>query len=345
MREVFGATFDVPAGYLNTASIGIPPTPAANAVLEAVRRWGRGLDKPTDFDSSVAAARQMFARLIGVPPQQVATGTTVAQLIGLIAASVPDGSRVLVARQEFTSVSYPFAAQRDRGVHVTEADFSELPERANEYDLVAVSVVQSADGRRVDLAALREATRGSRTRVLLDVSQALGWLPLRLDWADWVVSAAYKWLLSPRGVAWLAVHPEARIVRPQSANWYAAADPWDSTYGLPMRLAPDSRALDLSPTWFAHVGAAKAMSWLAELDMDEVARHCIGLADEFRVGLGLAPAGSAIVAVDRPDAMDKLTAAGVCCSVRAGRARLAFHLYNTEEDVDQALLALRSSRV
>ena len=48
------------------------------------------------------------------------------------------------------------------------------------HDLVAVSVVQSADGAIVDLDGLR----GDRQAVLLDVTQAAGWLPLRLDWAD-----------------------------------------------------------------------------------------------------------------------------------------------------------------
>ncbi|MER7080992.1 aminotransferase, partial [Saccharopolyspora kobensis] len=54
MREAFGAEFDVPDGYLNTASIGIPPTAVARAVAESVRRWGSGLDGPGDFEPAVA---------------------------------------------------------------------------------------------------------------------------------------------------------------------------------------------------------------------------------------------------------------------------------------------------
>jgi selenocysteine lyase/cysteine desulfurase len=341
MRSAFGATFDIGPGYLNTASIGVPPTEAAAALTETVSRWSRGLDRPTDFDEAVATNRATFARLVGVNSNRVATGATVSQLVGLVAGSVPDGSRVLVARQEFTSVTYPFEAQRDRGVRITEVELDEIPQRASEFDLVAVSVVQSSDGRVVDLEALRAASRS--TRVLLDVSQAAGWMPLRLSWADWVVGAAYKWLLSPRGVAWLAVHPDADPIRPHSANWYAAEDPWDSIYGFPMRLATDARALDLSPTWFAHVGASVAMKWLAELDMSAVAAHCTALADEFRSAIGMAPGGSAIVAVESPDAVAKLATAGVRCSARAGKARLAFHLYNTSDDVDQALSALRAA--
>ncbi|MBA8823348.1 selenocysteine lyase/cysteine desulfurase [Saccharopolyspora lacisalsi] len=343
MREAFGETFDVEPGYLNTASIGVPPASAAVAVAEAVSRWSRGLDTAADFDASVASARAAFADLVGVPSERIASGATVSQLVGLVAAGVPDGSRVLVAENEFTSVTFPFAAQADRGVRVAEAELTELAERAGEYDVVAVSAVQSGDGRVVDLDGLRRAARTHGTRVLLDVSQAAGWMPLRLDWADWVVGAAYKWLLSPRGAAWLAVHPDTAELRPNSANWYAGEHPWDSIYGLPLRLAGNARALDLSPVWFAQVGASVAMSRLAGLDMTEVHGHCVGLADAFRAALGMPAAGSAIVAVDAPDAVSRLAEAGVRCSARAGRARLAFHLHNTADDVDTAVRAVRTA--
>ena len=56
--------------------------------------------------------------------------------------------------------------------------------------------------------------------------------------------------------------------------------------------------------------------------------------------MGLPTAGSAIVAVRHPDALARLAAVGVVASARAGAARLAFHLYNTEDDVDRAVAAL-----
>jgi selenocysteine lyase/cysteine desulfurase len=108
-----------------------------------------------------------------------------------------------------------------------------------------------------------------------------------------------------------------------------------------MTLAPDARALDTSPAWYSHVGAAVALPWLAGLDRAAVHAHCVGLADTFRAGLGMMePAGSAIVSVRRDGAGERLAAAGVVSAARAGAARLAFHLYNTEADVARALDAL-----
>jgi selenocysteine lyase/cysteine desulfurase len=339
VRAAFGERFDVPDGYLDTASVGIPPASVTDAVLETVRRWGRGLDSPPGFDRHVETARAAFASLVGVEPGRVAVGGAVSSLIGLVAASVPDRSRVVVAAGEFTSVTFPFAVQSGRGVQVTEVPLDRIAERAADADLVAVSVVQSADGRIADLDRLR-AARAAGTRVVLDVTQAAGWLPLELGWADAVVGGGYKWLLAPRGAAWMAVHPELEPV-PHAAGWYAGADPWDSVYGLPPKLAPDARALDTSPAWMCHVGAAAALPWLAGLDAEAVRAHCVGLADAFRTGVGLEPAGSAIVSMRRPDAVRRLAAAGVVGAARAGGARLAFHLYNTADDVDRAVEALR----
>jgi selenocysteine lyase/cysteine desulfurase len=329
MRLAYGQQFDVPAGYLNTASIGIPPAAAADAVADDVAAWRRGAARPPDYDRHVEAARAAWASLTGVRTTDVAIGASVSQLVGLVAASLPPSTRVLTVGGEFTSVTFPFAAQ---GMPVTEVTAGDLLSHVDDHDLVAVSVVQSADGTIVDLDGLRAAG----VPVLLDVTQAAGWLPLRLDWADWVVGGSYKWLLAPRGAAWLAVRPEAlERTRPHAANWYAADEPWDGIYGLPLRLARGVRRLDLSPVWFAHLGAAVTLPWLAGLDLAAVRDHCTGLADATLAGLGHPPRGSAVIAVDlTADQVRRLTEAGVVGAVRAGRTRLSFHLYNTMDDVD-----------
>src|SRR5690606_23416278 len=51
---------------------------------------------------------------------------------------------------------------------------------------------------------------------------------------------------------------------------------------------------------------------------------------------------SAIVSVPRPDAARRLAEAGVVSATRAGAARVSFHLYNTEADVERALAAPRA---
>ncbi|MCO1656352.1 aminotransferase class V-fold PLP-dependent enzyme [Pseudonocardia humida] len=341
MRQAFGEGFDVPDGYLDSAGSGVPPASAVAAVTAAVHDWRGGAVDWAGFEDAVAATRAAVAALTGFPADRVALGPAVSALVGLIAADVPDRAAVLVAEGEFTSVSWPFAVQRGRGVTVDEAPLERLGERAAGYDVVAVSVAQSADGRVVDLDALR-AARAAGCRVVLDATQSLGRLDADLSWADAVVAAGYKWLLAPRGAAWLALGPDLDPV-PHLAGWSAAEQPWDSAYGLPVRLARDARRLDLWSSMLVLAGAGVSVPWVAGLDRAAVHAHCVGLADAFREGLGMGPGGSAIVSVPGDDADDRLAAAGVVATSLACGARLAFALYNTQSDVDRALRALHGA--
>ncbi len=153
--RAFGTDFAVPPGYLNTPSVGIPPAPVAAVVAESVDRWRTGGTRPGEFDQYVTRARAGFARLLGVDPGRVASGASVSQLVANVAAALPAGTRVLAAEGDFTSVTFPFAATP--GVTVTEVPLDALPSRVEGHDVVALSVVQSADGRIADLPALRAA--------------------------------------------------------------------------------------------------------------------------------------------------------------------------------------------
>lgn len=72
--------------------------------------------------------------------------------------------------------------------------------------LVAVSAVQSADGRVADLDALHAASRAAGARVL-DTTQAVGWLPVNASRFACTARGGYKWLLSPRGTAYFTINP------------------------------------------------------------------------------------------------------------------------------------------
>ena len=347
MSDPWRSSFAAGRGYLNTATVGLAPEAAVHEIDAAVRRWQLGQLDVVAFDESVDRARVAWARLAGVLPDNVAIGAATSGLVGLIAASLPDGAQVLVAEGDFTSVLFPFLVQQDRRVRVEPVPLDRIVESVDDgVDLVAVSAVQSADGRIVDVEALTRAAKAHGAAVLLDITQACGWLPLDLSAVDYVVCSAYKWLLCPRGVAFLAVRPERlSAITPHAAGWYAGQRPWDSIYGLPLRLADDARRLDTSPAWFSLVAAAPALEFLADQDLQKVHSHNVALADAFLAGLDEPAQHSAIVSVGVPgDARAALAAAGVSTAIRGGRVRASFHLYNDADDVALAVEVLRGVR-
>ncbi|TCN41621.1 hypothetical protein EV644_1043 [Kribbella orskensis] len=68
----------------------------------------------------------------------------------------------------------------------------------------------------------------------------------------------------------------------------------------------------------------------------------MGLANEFRAGLGMPPGDSAIVSTNVPDAEQAFEARGIRAAVRGGKLRASFHVYSTSADVQLALDALRA---
>jgi selenocysteine lyase/cysteine desulfurase len=338
--------FAVEPGYLDAASIGPPPEATLAAMRAALADWAAGRARPQDYDPIVADARAAFARLVGVDARDVCVGSQVSALVGLVAASLPGGARVVAADGDFTSVLFPFLAQADRGVEVALVPLAQIADAIGPgTDLVAVSAVQSATGEIADLDAIEAAAAAHGARTLIDATQACGWLPLAAGRFDFVPCAAYKWLLSPRGSAFMAVRPE-RVpeLRPNAAGWYAGDDVWGSIYGGPLRLATTARRLDVSPAWLSWVGTLPSLELIERVGVEAIQAHDVGLANRLRAGLGMPPGESAIVRVETPGAADRLAAAGVRASARAGAARLAFHIHNTAEDVDRALEALAGFR-
>jgi selenocysteine lyase/cysteine desulfurase len=330
--------------YLNTASYGLPPTPAFEALQHALDEWRHGRTSWEGWTESVGRTRASFARLVGCRPEDVAAGATVSELVGLVAASLPEGARVLVPEVEFTSNLFPWLAQAYRGVTVRTVP---LPRLADEVDaattLVAVSAVQSSNGDVADLAAIADAAAANGALVLVDATQACGWLPLDAGRFDFVVAHTYKWLMSPRGAALMAVRPERlESLVPVHAGWWSAESPLGDYYGPPLRLPKEARRLDTSPAWFSWVGAAPALELVERIGVERIHEHNVELANRFRVGVGLEPRDSAIVSVD-VDGAERLERAGIRAAVRAGGLRMSFHLYNTEAHVDAALAALGAS--
>ena len=333
----------MPAGtYLNTASFGLPPQAAWEALQAALDDWRGGRTSWEHWGIPAEQARASFARIVGVSVETVAIAANVSTLVGLVAASIPDGSRVLVPDVEFTSTLFPFLVQEHRGVTVRLVPASELAgEVGPGVDVVAFSAVQMATGEVADLDAVAAAATTHGVLTVVDATQAIGWLPLDAARFDVVVAHAYKWMMSPRGTAFMAIRPDRlAAVVPRAAGWYAGEDPLATFFGEPLRLAESARRLDTSPAWFMWVGTAPALDLVEKIGVDAIHDHDVALANAFRAGLGLDSGNSAIVFCDVEDAAAKLERAGIRASVRGGRLRTSWHVYNTPDDVERTLEAL-----
>lgn len=339
------AAFAGGRGYLAACTVGLPPLASARAVVADVEAAAAGAPDLAAYSAAVERSRTLFAELVRVPHGRVAIGSQASVAAALVAAALPDGAEVLVPDGEFSSIVLPFV-HAGRGIRVKSAPLARLADHVTGATrLIAFSIVQSATGEVADADAIVAAAARHGALTLCDATQAVGWLPVDATRFDAVICHAYKWLCAPRGVSFLTVSDRLSAeMPPRLAGWYAGEDPWASCYGGEGRLAGDARRFDVSPAWQAFVGAAPALELFAALEPDALHAHTTGLAAAFRSEAGIAEPGraSAIVTWADPDGADlaRLTAAGITASGRAGRARVAFHLFNDEADVELALTAL-----
>jgi selenocysteine lyase/cysteine desulfurase len=346
--------------YLNTPTAA----PAARPVLDAVRRaedeWASGEFSWQGWEAEADATREAFARMVGGADGHVSLVSSMAEAATTVAAGLDPG-RVVVGAHEFRSNLFPWLALRRRGFDVVEVPDTDgvvpTADLVAAIDdgtvLVTVTEVQSSNGFRVRIGEVGARCRDVGARLFVNLTQSLGALRFDVEraGADFVAAHGYKWLLAPRGAAWLWVRAEhLEGLRPLAPSWKTVPDPYADYYGGHPDLPLDGRRLDATLAWFSWVGARAALDLLAGLDPRTVEARCLDLAAAFRReagarGFALVPqdAPSQTVALRAPDPSGlkrRLLARRVVGAVRSGALRLGFHVYNDERDVEAALEAL-----
>lgn len=334
--------------YLDAGTYGLAPRPAIDASIEALKGWQTGLaDFTRDWEGAGERARELFARLIGASAEEIALVPSVSVGVALIAASIPEGSEVLIPQEEFTSVALPFyAAAEGRGVTICEAPYRELASAIRpSTTLVALSLTRAQSGETADLGPIVAAAREHGARVLLDTTHATPFVSVKehLAGIDYLVCHGYKHLLLPRGVGFLYIRRDRwDETLPYMSNWRSTG----RSYGGPLTLAPDASRFDVSLAWHAWVGAVPALELLVEWQGDGTIAAAKGLANRLARGLELPEPGASLVCVKVDDAAKATAAldeAGLRCAARGSYIRLTPHVYNTEEEIDRAIVIVNNA--
>lgn len=332
--------------YLNSATVGLLPKAAREVIETEIEAWRRGRVDAVAYDQDVDRCRRAFAKIVGTQENRVAIGSQVSVATEVAVSALSAGDEVLLAEEDFTSILFPFLqAQEARGIRCRVVPLAELLNEVKPSTaMVAVSAVQSSDGRVLDLHGLAQVARDNDALTFVDATQAASWLPIDADRFDLVSAGAYKWMCCARGAAFLVVSPRiGDRITPVGPGWYAGEDRWNSVYRPPVRLATGARRFDVSPAWLSWAGGAPALELLADVGVEAIHTHDVALANAFRTGVGLEPSNSAIVSVDTPGGEEQLKANDIAFAGRDGRIRLSFHLYNTMEHVQMAIDALKAS--
>lgn len=356
--------------YLNNASIQPLPTPVAEALHAFVRTASEG-DPDTLYDGAVPGRfRASVARWLGCSEGDLALVTSTSD--GLIKAvnTIPwsPGDEVVIPRNEFPSVVYPFRMAQAAGAEVRFAGQPGRP--VTEEDLlaaltprtraVAFSWVSFSTGYKMDLHEFpRELKARGVEFVVVDGMQGAGvWDPdLRATDVDFFSFQAVKWVAGPGGIGALYVRPQLwRTLRNPASSWYSvpACDDYALLTDTGLEPFDSARRWDGgTPPWIQMVGVQAYLDLIEPAGPAGVVARIGHLLDALRSRLDdagvrtLVPLGSphrsSIALLEVPDAAvvhARLKAAGILTALRMGRVRVSPHVYNVEEDFDRLVRVL-----
>jgi len=370
--------------HFNSAGAALLANGTVEAVIDHLRAesLSGGYEAAKHAAPALEAVYARTAELLGARLEEVALveSATAGWQRAVSALRLRPGDRVLAARSSYVSSAlHLLSVERDHGVQVellpngpdgaVDLEALEAALRAGPAALVTAAHVPTSSGLVEPAASIGALAGAHGVPFLLDATQSLGQLPVDMGaiGCDLLIGTGRKFLRGPRGTGLLAVRrplldrlaPEAPDVR--GAVWTAERS-WE--------LVPDAKRFELWEAAHAlRLGLGAALTDLAALGVDTVARHLADLAASLRERLSALPgvqvtdppaAGGAIVTfvVDGLDASDvqrQLAYRRVhLIAVPAGHGRwdmdhrgltkvvrASVHVYNDDDDLDALVEAVR----
>ena len=360
------------ATYLNSCSQGA----LSHRVREAVEEWLTGWDaNGAEWDFWVErneAFRTAVAGLLHARADDVAVTTSVSQGVSALVSALPldrERNRIVISEYEFPTVGQIAHAQELRGAEVVHVrpgpdgsiDADRFAEAIDERTaLVCCTTVSYRSGHRHDVAAIAAAAHEAGALVLADSYQACGAVELDVGalGADAVTGGTVKYLLGTAGLGFMWVRPELRrSLLPTQTGWFADEDIFAMSIADYSPHASARRFDSGTPPVPALYAGVAGLDVLAATGVPAVEAHVRGLVERLFDGLDELGATVAtprepaargplvcIRSTDVPSLVAALAAERIVTSMRDENLRVAFHLYNVEDDVDRLLDALGRHR-
>lgn len=354
--------------YLNTCSLGPLARRVRSSIDGFLDEWEtRGAAAWYDrWIDTLDALRGKVARVIGAAKEEIAIAPSVSVALSALASSIDYRRRpkVVLSELEFPTLGHQWLVKE--GVKVTFVPSVDrvtvMPERFEEAiddstALVATSHVYYASGAIQDITRIARAAHRHGSLAVIDAYHATGQLPTDVHAADVdaYVTGGLKWLLGGTGIAFLYVKRElAHKLEPQIAGWFGNARQWEFSPQA-FEFHGDARRFELGTPAMAAVYAASAgLDLVLEIGVERLRARQTELVDDLwdradDAGLDVKtppnPEDRAgIVMVRRNDPakdVKALAQEGIVVDSRHDRVRISPYFYNTPDDHEKVVQALR----
>lgn len=354
--------------YLNTAAEGIPPPQVAAALAQYARDKELGMDGRPLHAEQWEAVKALTAEFYGLSPAEIGICSCSSEAYNLaaLALRLKPGDEVVINDLDFPAGATPWLQEgspaavkvwRNRAGALRTDDL--VPLLGPSTRVVTVSLVSFFNGFMLRLPEVVAAVRRhSPAQLAVDVTQALGRVPLEPDGADLIVSSTHKWILSTHGGGLVGVPAaRARDWTVSAGGWFHLADPFGPARFERVVSKPGAAGFSVGmpnyPAVYATRAALEYIRGVGVAAIDRAARPlvlaCLDELKRLPVEL-LTPDDpehiAGILAFRHPAAEhihDHLHRSGVHVMSHAGRLRVAIHGYNTAGDVERLVRELTAA--
>lgn len=354
--------------YLNTAAEGIPPLSVRDALLRYFDDKSLGMDGRIPHAASWQRVREHTAALYGLTADEIGLCSCSSEAYNLaaMALQLKAGDEVVINDLDFPAGATPWLQescpatvrvwrQRDGNLRVDDL----VPLLGPKTRFVTTSLVSFFNGAMIDLPQVRETVRRHSPALLgVDVTQALGRIPLDLTDVDLVVSSTHKWILAPHGGGLVGVPKQsADRWRVPAGGWFHLEDAFGKDRFEKAISKPGAIGFSVGmPNYPAIYGIDAALAYIREVGVDAIHRAAQPLTEHFLSEAAKLPVElltpvdprriAGIVAFRHPEferIHKHLHARNIHVMAHAGRIRVAIHGYNTTSDVETVLRELREA--
>jgi selenocysteine lyase/cysteine desulfurase len=357
--------------YINSCSQGALSDGVRDSYQQYLRDWDEKGAPWEYWVERTETARAAFAGLVNADPDEIAVTTSLSAGVASLASGLRYASRskVVLTDLDFPTVGQIWHAQEARGArvaHVPIGSDGTVPlehfEAAIDEDTALVSIphVSYKTGAMTDVEGVVELAHERGALVLLDAYQTAGSMPLNVKEleVDFLGAGVLKYLLASAGLAFFYCRRELfEKAWPTATGWFADED----IFAMDVHdysPSPTARRFQSGtppiPSIYAGIAGIELMQ---EIGIAETREHVQQLNDRLidgvdELGGTLATPRErekhgALICVRSTD-VNALVAAledrGIVTSERDGNLRVSAHAYNTEEDIDAVLEALRENR-
>lgn len=354
--------------YLNTAAEGIPPLAVEDAFHQYFQDKLLGMDGRTLHEAQWDAAKDLLAGMYGLSSDEVSICSCSSEAFNLAyqALQLQAGDELIVSDLDFPA-SYTFGLQQScpatvkvwkaRDWELRLEDLKEL--LTDKTRVVSISLVSFFNGFKIPLKEVIQTIRQhSSALIALDVTQALGRIPLDLDDIDLIVSSTHKWILASHGGGLVGVpKAKAKDWTVPAGGWFNLKDAFGDQRFEKAESLPGAASFTVGmPNYPAVYAIRAALDYITETGVEQINQAATPLVEACLEGLKqtsvelISPKDAAnlagIIAFRHPEAeriYKHLHNKQIHPMYHAGRIRVALHGYNTLEDVECFLKELNAA--